>query len=246
MGLMFWFKKPKIVIDCFTNSETIITTSPIDFAIKYAPDWWLNLPNSFEMDGTFWPSPTMKGCTGFTEYYRKSIAIPLWCDLALAVKDNELYWQFADQSTNSINHPPQQYGNFWPTDEYRHLKIDTPWIFRTKENIDWVWTSPSYNMKDLDKFTILPGITNFSYVGTPNINMMFNLKNERKLILPVNHVLVHLTPMTERKIEIKRHLLDSKEYEKMNNDIHPKISFSGVYGKTKKLKEKHKKCPFSS
>lgn len=241
---MFLFKKSKIVLDCFTYDKTIISTSPIDFAIKYAPDWWLNLPNSFELDGTFWPSPTMKGCTGFIDYYRKSIAIPLWCDLAMAVKDRDLFWQFADKKTFAVNHPLQQYGNHWPVDEYRHLKIDTPWIFRTKKSIDWLWSFPSYNLKDLDYFTLLPGITNFSMVGNPNINLMVNIKNDRKMLLPVNHVLTHLTPLTENKIVIKRHLVDLAEYEKMNNDIHSKISFSGAYNKTKKLKEKHSKCPF--
>ena len=107
-----------------------------------------------------------------------------------------------------------------------------------------MWTFPSYNLQDLDNFAVLPGITNFSYVGNPNINMMINLKNDKKIILPVNHVLAHLTPMTEKKIEIKRHLIDNNEYIKMNNNTQSKISFSGSYGKTKKLKEKHSKCPF--
>jgi hypothetical protein len=244
MVLMFFFKKSKIVIDCFTFSESIARFSPIDLAIKYTPDWWKELPNTFEAPGTFWPSATMRSCTGFTDLYTKSIALPLWCDLAIAVENNQAFWQFSDQATIAVSHPPEQYGNYWPTNEYQHLKIDTPWIFRTKEDISWLWSCPTYNIRNLTDYTLLTGITNFSHIGTPNINLMLNVKENKKYILPVNHVMAHLTPLTEKKIDIRRHVLSSEEYNKRNNDIHSRISFTGVYSKSKKLSQKHSKCPF--
>jgi hypothetical protein len=241
---MFFFKKSKIVIDCFTLSETIAKTSPIDLAIKYMPDWWKQLPNTFEAEGTFWPSATMRSCTGVVDYYKKSIALPLWSDLAIAVQDKQIFWQFADQNTFATSHPPQQYGYNWPLNEFQHLKIDTPWIFRTKEDISWVWSCPTYNIQHLNDYTLMPGITNFSHIGTPNINLMLNVKEDKKYILPVNHVMAHLTPLTEKKIEVVRHVIDPKEYDKINKDTHSRISFLNSYLKTKQLTEKHSKCPF--
>jgi len=243
--VIFFFKKSKIVIDCFSPSETIVKTSPVDLAIKYVPDWWKELPNTFEAPGTFWPTATMRSCTGFTDLYTKSIALPLWTDLAIAVtEDKQLFWQFSDQSTPAVSHPPEQYGFNWPTNEFQHFKIDTPWIFRTKEDIHWLWSCPTYNVNQLNDYTLLPGLTNFSRIGTPNINMMINVKEQKKFILPVNHVLAHLTPLTEKKIVVERHVVSPEEYEKKNKDIHSRISFVGAYTKTKQLAQKHSKCPF--
>ena len=243
--MIFFFKKSKIVIDCFCPSETIVKTSPIDLAIKYVPDWWKDLPNTFEQPDTFWPTATMRGCIGFTDFYKKSIALPLWSDLAIAVSDERrLWWQFSDQSTRAVSHVPEQYGHRWPINEFQHLKIDAPWILRTKEDINWTWSAPTWHIDQLDDYTLLPGFTNFSRIGTPNINMMFNVKEVKKYVLPVNHILAHLTPLTEKKIVVERHVISPEEYEKKNNDIHSRITFVGAYTKTKQLAQKHSKCPF--
>ena len=49
--------------------------------------------------------------------------------------------------------------------------------------------------------------------------MMINVKEQKKFILPVNHVLAHLTPLTEKKIVVERHVVSPEEYEKKNKDI---------------------------
>ena len=72
----------------------------------------------------------------------------------------------------------------------------------------------------------------------------FFIKENKKYILPVNHVMAHITPLTEKKIVVERHLISPEEYSRKNNDIHSRISFVGAYNKTKQLAEKHSKCPF--
>ena len=38
--MFFWFKKPKVILECFTTEEIVYEHAKIDSAVKFFPDWW--------------------------------------------------------------------------------------------------------------------------------------------------------------------------------------------------------------
>jgi hypothetical protein len=138
--VLFLFPKKKIVLDCFTSHAYVIEYSPINFAIKHIPDWWKNLPKSYE-NGL---SKNMRHCVGMVDYYKKSIAIPMWSDLQIKTHGDKKYeWQFSDLQSEAAIHSRTQMGEF--LDGYGHLKLATPWNFVSEKDINWVWSHPTYS-----------------------------------------------------------------------------------------------------
>jgi hypothetical protein len=88
--MLFLFPKKKIVLDCFTYSESVLQTAPITNAMKHIPSWWKKLPSA-HFEETFFPTPTMKGCVGMVDYYANSVALPLWSEIIINVDSNKNY-----------------------------------------------------------------------------------------------------------------------------------------------------------
>ena len=60
---MFFIKRSKIVVDCFTHSLNAYDLFPIAKATEYYPDWWKATPNSHLVDNLFHKA-TIKSCSG--------------------------------------------------------------------------------------------------------------------------------------------------------------------------------------
>lgn len=237
--ILFKFPQKKIVLDCFTDSEITIKAAPVDLAIKHMPDWWKELPASYMTELT--QLGTMKGCMGMIDFYKYSVAIPLWSDLALLIKNKDYKWQFADTATNAQVHNLEiQATGFMPKD-YGHLKIASPWVFSCKENVNWVWSTPLYNLNENPDIVILPGIVNYHSQGTTDINMFFDVSKDRQILIKLGTPLAIITPMSDRKVEVVRHLISTEEYV---NKVKNNIAFLRKYEKVKELTDKFKSCPF--
>jgi hypothetical protein len=241
--VIFKFPKKKIVLDCFTNKEFVLRSAPIAHAIKHIPDWWRALPNSYVEKNSFFPSVTMKHCAAMVNYYANSVAIPLWCDLAIEVRsDKSCRWQFSDEYTQSIVHPLQQRGNF--LDNHQHLKIESPWCLETKQDIKWVWSQPTYSFnKDAEGIKVLPGVLDFYNQYGTNINLMFSLDREAKFFLPQGQAMVHLTPMFDGEVKIVRHLISNEEYAR-KIELHTSITFVNKFKKAVDRRQQFSDCPY--
>jgi hypothetical protein len=239
--MIFKFPKSKITLDCFTTNETIIKTAPVDFATKHFPEWWKNLPSEY-VDG-FFSRPTMKNCAGMNDLYGYSIAIPLWSDFALHTNNNQFEWQFSDKKTNVGNHNIQKQANGFLPSNYSHLKIISPWNFKCKKDINWMWNTPFYNFSQYPDIVIPNAIINFKHQIKTNINFLFRSDEDKTILLKQGTPLVLLTPLTDKKIEIVRHLIDEKEFQ---NQKRTNIAFTNVYKKIIKQTQKFSSCPFKN
>ena len=239
--MLFKFPQKKIVLDCFTSDHYVIEQSPIDFAIKHIPDWWKNLPTSITNQNNFAPAPTMKHCVGMVDYYKNSIALPLWSDLAIRVNQNKSYnWKFSNSNTQAVVHPINEQATGF-LNNYGHLKISSPWYLKSEKNIDWVWSHPTYNYAHSNDIVSLPGIVNYYHQHATNINIMISLEKEKTILIPHSQPLVIMTPMSDRKIKIVHHLVSQQELNKMKN---PNITFLQRYKNSIKARERFSSCPF--
>jgi hypothetical protein len=249
--MFFFFKRKKVVLDCFTFNHAAYELFPIEKSVYHLPDWWKQLPSKIDK-GNAGYDPTMKKCQGLKSFYQNGISIPLWSEFAVRwVSDEEkkqthINWKFSDEISSAEVHSQSQRGTFLSEKKYQHLKILSPWAFKCKEDINWLFVQNFWALNNPEKFIILPGCIDFKYQHVTNINVMIpfeQLKNCH-FSLECGSPLVSLFPLTERKVEIKNHLVSMEEFKKLLG--FGKISFTGRYNTIRSIIEKkeQKKCPF--
>ena len=193
------------------------------------------------------PLPTMKNCAGFIDFYKKSFTIPLWSDLIMRVgpKDNPtVYGNFADKTSSIEFHSEMQRGTYLPSNEYLHGKILSPWKIKCKEEIKFLFHSSFYNMEKPERIIFPPGVVDYKYQNSTNINLFFKLQEEHQdFFIKNGQPLINIFPLTEKKIEIKIHMISNKEYDSMNIEY---LSHINNYNESKKNKKKLEKCPFKN
>jgi hypothetical protein len=245
----FFFKKSKIVVDCFTTNLNASELFPIQESTNFFPDWWKNLPKFHSVpdnNGLEIQRPTMKGCDGFTALYQQGFMIPLWSDLIIETHQNGFRYNFADQELSKIgNHDYEQMSTeFLP---YIQFKIQSPWYLKEKTGVKFLMTQPSYNhVRALLDWHMMPGVIDFKYQHASNINLL--APRGRRFEMFAGQPLAHLIPLSDLAVEIKTHVIKNDDLEglKLLNNNYP--FFNGAYRKMKKIidsQESKSKCPFN-
>jgi hypothetical protein len=225
---MHFFIKPKIHLDAFTYSKSAIEVNPIEHGNKYLPKWWKELPKQLYLPNDFFPQKTMKTCYGLHQYYDASLCIPLWSELALCIQNGTYSWQFADNSSRAEMHNKAQYTGFVNEKESIHLKLEAPWIFETKKDIRWILSHPIYNTTNFYDYAVCPGVLNFHKSLKPNIQLMINVNQYKTINIEQGTPMAFITPMSEAKVVIHRHLIDKTKYEVKESIANP-VSFINSY-----------------
>ena len=245
----FFHRTPEIHLDCFTTDANVYHNTPIVHAIKTIPDWWKELPAyspvfGKESEEHIWSNlskRTAKDCYAIIELYKKGIVIESWTDFTIKSTGKEGGYAY------NIKHGPDpgfhsdQIGNGFP--DYNHIKLSSPWIFREKTGIKFLWMGAEWA---LDKYNIkvLPGVINFDIVSYTNVNIMFP-KDDKDFFVSVGQPLVQLIPLSEKKLVLKNHLINRNEYDTMIINSASQ-SFYG-WRKVLQLRKRNKKrgtCPF--
>ena len=235
-----------IYLDCYTSNDSAYKAARISSAINHLPSWWKRLlptverPVMAELPNFKRPHPTMRHCVGLTDMFKKSFCIPLWSDLAVHVEpamQEGCAWKFADGRTKATEHHPFQRGDFMPPEHFQHLKLDSPWYLHCNENINFLFFDPFWPSYEGEEVAIIPpGLLNFQFQPGTNINMFIRkLPDEARTVeLKFNTPLAFITPLTERKVVLRHHLV-SAEYMAMHV-ARPQPAFIGSYLKAKKAK----------
>lgn len=270
---MFWFRKKEVTLDCFTTDEFAFEHAPVARASEHYPEWWNNLEKNFSSSlvssNTSFPMPTMKSCRGFTEYYKNSFVIPFWGNLKITAADIQTKtWRWDSNFTYGGNvdrypqyehaletHSNEQMRGF-VGDNYQHIKLLSPWWMKTNRYIEFMMTDPIWNRRELTDYSILPGIVDYKYQSGSHINLMFEYRQlPRSINFKACEPIALLTPLTEENVEMKNHLVSSKELSRILS--YQKVYFNKMnplnqkYSTIKKFvdeedqkKDKKTKCPF--
>ncbi len=244
--ISFLFKRKKIHLDVFTDRPGVFELFPVDYSTKFFPEWWKKLPKEYYMETINRLSSTMKRCEGFTDYYKNSVSIPLWTDLMLNIRTefDAVNCEFSDPNTSVNTHDLRQMQGFMEDKKFEHIKILSPWIFKTKEDIVWSWSQPIWNFDDPFSMIVPPAGINFKYQRSTHINTFVNKEHDKTILLPCGTPMVNLIPMTEKEVILHTHLINSQEYFEMSDIAYP-VSFTNKYRNMKKiLQSKESKCPF--
>lgn len=240
----FLFKRKEIVLDCFTFDELIAQCSPIESATKFLPDWFINLPNTYQSKGIY-EKGTMKYCKGMRDLYKNAFAMPMWAELAIKVADGGFSWQFSDYVSNAHIHDVEARGTFLPTEQYGQIMLISPWALKTKENLNWVMTQATYNFEELNSINLMPGVLNFAEQHSANLNISINLRFDNHFFIPTGQPMAYLFPMTEKIVKVKRHVVSLDEWNKLQNVNIVKRSFYNCFMTGRRLQKQFSDCPYS-
>lgn len=236
------FNRPSIItLDCFTYRTDVHNLHPISKGAKYIPQWWKDLPAFYESNLA--PLTTMKKCRGFTDLYDNSIVVPMWTDLVISYDQNGIQYQFADGISELATHNDSQKTGF--LEGHGNFKLTSPWLFKTKKEINFMTFKPVYNYPAGMDFEVLPGILNFKYQSVVNMNIALpKVASVKKFMIEANTPIWQLAPMTEKRVEIKNHVISRDEFLNLKNETGT-VKFVGSYGYSKKIiQQKESKCPF--
>jgi hypothetical protein len=244
--MFFFFKSSTIDIDCFTPDEIVFHNFRPDRANKFVPEEWKKLPADLILKANHNPKSkltvqhhTLKKCVGFTDLYTQGFIIPSWADFQLEMMEDGRH-SIANHTTSEVNgmfdqHQRNQFGDeIYPN--CGHIKLVSKWWFKEKTSVKFTWNSCAWsNTSELENFYILPGVVDFKYQSGTHINAF----QRKGTIVKFNggDPLVHLIPISDKKIKLHYHHLDMKEY----NDMMEREKVSLMFKKPREVKAK---CPF--
>lgn len=223
--------------------------TPIVRANKSFPDWWKELPTFIPKfgsnethDHTVINYATVKDCYAFSELYKKGIIIENWCDISIKSNPTNFLYYYSGNDAPDV-HSKGQLGRGF--NNYHHIKLTSPWHFNEKTGVKFLWMGAEWSLDNLN-IKVLPGIVSYDIMSLTNVNIMFPcIDNE--FIIPVGNPLVHLIPITEKKLVINNIVVSKEELEKRKLNA-ANASFFG-WRKVLHLRERNRKrgtCPFSS
>jgi len=245
---MFFFRKPKLILDAFTSEvyQHAFDYAPVDYAIKFYPDWWKKLPKLTkpvfsDNKGNVTSNTNMKYCDGLTNEYKNSIIIPMWTDFMFKYnEDGSWLYNFADQVSRGEQHPVNQRIGF--KENYLHFKIVSPWAFKSDKDVYFQTTMPYYNYDKELEYENIPGTAEFHYQHTTNINLFIKNKPSDFLI-HFNTPMFHVKPLSERTLVLKKHIVSAKEF--ISKFLPQPFTYKKRFLTMKRIKEdREKKCPF--
>lgn len=257
--MLFFFKKKKIVVDCFTWNEPAYQFWKIRKAITYYPELFKKMPSEFWMPLTEsnvrLPSPTIKRCTGINELYKHGAIIPFWTDYVCQPKDamrQQSRLGEVDSAVRGIiaEHPPKQFEGLF--NNYVHIKFGGVWNLVEKTGIKFVWIPATYNLNNhIDNFIVPPGVSFYDWQCQTNLNI-FVRKDSEDFVIKAGTPMVHIIPITEKEVEYKCHLVTEQEWRTKNTIP---LNFPQILGtrnnrywkekeEAERLDKLEKKCPF--
>jgi hypothetical protein len=241
IGANFIFKKREVILDCFTDRDYVFDYAPIKKAISFIPDWWRELPKSKVTIDQRYPDLNMRYCPGIIDFYKYGFIIPMWTELKLVVGPvgtSSYEWQYADEVSTIEVHNSRQWGNFLDSSVYQHFKLGVPWVLKSNKEINFSFTYPTWNFKKPEELVIFNAVDNYYYQNSTSINLVVKREAQVKQILIAhNQPLVHLNPLSDKKVTLKLHLVSSEEKQKIEHKQQRRLFFVKNYINKKLLRK---------
>jgi len=250
--MIFFSKKKEVVLDCFTTCAEAYEIAKPNYATHFYPEWFKKT-KCVDDNGSY----TIRNCIGLIDYYKTGIVLPSWFSARITVTEkmedgSTCYWERSSPTVVFDSHPVDQFINF-SLGNYFNIKINSVWFFKTNRNVSFVCGHPLWNLPEYmkNKFYVLPGVMNYYYQHYTNINLLFEHPNNigSKIEISPLDPLVIIHPMTEETVQLRCHLVDEKEIDKLmaiENSVWKGYSTS-FYDSKKKIQDRLDKlnsCPF--
>lgn len=241
---MFIFSKAKpLVVDFVTSDYKAYEYFSIDRSNKFIPQWWKEIPQEYNNDIFKTKGNrlnTLKRCPGFMDIFRYSYTMPLWtsCEIIVNNQINDLgYSATCADNTEITSHPSSQSGKFMECNSLTHLKFHSPWYGYSSKGRDllWNWSPATWNNPLLLNTLMIPtAFRNFRGGTSTTIHSFINSKENNTFYLEAGVPMIHMTPMTDKKVNVKCHY-DPDWYHKIKSCTPSNFSSNSSYYTRKKF-----------
>lgn len=225
--MLFFFKEKPIEITAFAKSSYAFAHehSPIIPIKENLPKWWKNTPPGQFNWENFSTSTSTKNCPGIIQTITSGFLMSLWSDLALEYNTMEYKWAFSDKISRVDNHKQEQSPGFY--EDHWHFKVVSPWFFKT--SVKLIYTSPFYHHKSPLPFITPYGITTPQKGYTSSNLFLFAPKTKQttRVMITKGTPLMHIIPLTEKKIIFKSEVVSDEEFARISNTIGVSNRFVG-------------------
>jgi len=228
-------KRNWVDLFCYTNNRAAYEYFPIAPANNFIPYWWNKIPNNIiepgyenDIKSDSIKQVTMKRCPGIIEYYKKGFMLPLWSDLEFVIDKGNIRASIACgiDENGCDSHPNFQRGQFLTKEVWEHIKISSPWRLSTDKKIDFMYLQPHWNLNNLNKNILIPnGTIDFFFQNGTEIQLFLNRQYDGVVSINAGMPLIHLVPLTDKKIKV-HNIYDKIEHKNYDNND---ISFIGDY-----------------
>jgi hypothetical protein len=222
--ILFFFKRQSLTLDCFTYDSMIARTAPILPAIKFYPQWIRDLPgqriHEKQIPGGqihHVPEGTMKGCPGVIDYFKTGFIAPLWVDASIIITvDGQYSYTSADSPFSLETHWPGQWDGF---NGYIHMKMIFPWHIEEKSGAKFLLQKPMWTTNSdpiiINKIVSAGGVIDFNSQHCLHLHTFVEIpQTKQEFIWNVGMPLLHMIPLTDKKIKIRTHVIDETEWIK--------------------------------
>lgn len=250
--MFFFFKKSKIVLDCFTDLRGVYELYKPSRSIDFYPEDFTKMPSYFMAEDPnikiTHKMGTIKRCIAIQEYYKNGFIIPMWTDFICQPKsfvEGKSGLGLIGGAFKFNTHFREQWAESKMFIDYLHLKLVNPWSFREKTGIKFTWNQTTWNLSNhIKHFNIVPAIISFDYNSSAHINMFVD-KTVHNFSIDAGTALVHLCALSEKEIVLKHHLVSSEEIDKLGiPDDFSWLTPNRLHRYKKLMDQNSSKCPF--
>ena len=248
--MFFWFKPKVLVLDCLTFNNDICELFPIVPAEEHIPHWYKHLPSM--VPNKFKPPngpvietqlPSMKYCSGFKDLYARSWVLPSWSDYEFFVdEEGRITSSNVQNMGDYVSHNTLQWGRGFMG--MVSVKLNSPWRMRGPRGLYWTWMAAQHH-RPFD-IQVLSGMIEWRYQHESNVNILLPKAEKDQAVYDIQagEPLVHLIPQTEHQVEVRNHVVDMLEWEKIKPWHHSRFhSYLKTRGILEKRESSSKKCP---
>jgi len=239
--MIFKFLEKPITITAFTSVDYSFanTYAPVVPALRFYPKWMKNLPSEkFNLEEFRW-NQNVKSCAGIIGTFQSGFIIPLWSDLAISTTENSWKYHYSDERSSLSIHKNEQATGFF--EDHYIFKLHSPWMLKTSRDLKILVCQPFYSTNEkLSYFTPYAINQTTNKILSTNI-FIFCKKEKNSFMIKHNTPILHLIPLTEKKVKIKTEILNDLEFQKINSVQNTIIQFNrSGFQKIKILNENKK------
>jgi len=224
--VIFKFREKPVEITAFVHEEYyyVAQYNPIRRASEFVPDWYKKMPHtkySWEPKG-YTEVPTGKSCVGIIKTFQHGFILPMWCDLALDIDEDNFRYQFSDTQSSLEVHNNNQLPNFNTNTIF--CKLISPWVYKCSQEINLLYTEPTFFLNHKPKYSV-PSIINTSINKTIAGNLFLFIEYFKGNIdIQQGTPLLHLVPLIDKPVKINIEVTTKNKWYNIRPGP-PKISF---------------------
>ena len=224
--MLFLFKEKPVEITALVHEEYnyVAQYNPIRRASEFVPSWYKKMPPtkfSWGPDG-YTDTPTAKACVGIIKTFQHGFILPMWCDLALDITEDNMRYQFSDNQSALEVHPNSHLPNFNTNTIF--CKLVSPWVIKVNQNINLLYTEPTFFLNQRPNYSV-PTVINPSINKTIAGNLFLFIEAfPRKINIEQGTPLLHYLPLIDKPFKLNVEVITKNKWYNLRPGP-PKISF---------------------